>query len=201
MVVPLKPRFPNVVADVNIDFAFVVGLCPVSADRVIGMSSSAEARVGDADPDARELADRLAAACHAGDLLSAQAALADGASVNEKGVPTGNYDEPVVPLYAAVFNGDLPTVLWLLARGADPNGDQVRVGGDDDDGKEHNGYHRDDDDDDEGEGEGDDGDSDGDDGDGDGDSDRARCGDAVGDVDRCRMELPGDTPAADRRGW
>ena len=72
---------------------------------------------------ARRLANRLAIACYAGDLPSAQAAVADGASVHESGkAPDG---VPWLPLRAAVRNQRLEVVVWLLSLGADPNGDRV----------------------------------------------------------------------------
>ena len=63
-------------------------------------------------------------ACYSGDLPSAKAAVADGASVNEKGmVPAfgGTY----LPLAAAVASKQRGVVVWLLSHGADPDGDGV----------------------------------------------------------------------------
>ena len=80
------------------------------------MSSS-----GDESPT--PLADRLATACWSGDLLSAKAVLAEGASVNEKG--ESPWSDAVSPLEAAVFNHHHDVVVWLLSHGADPNGDNV----------------------------------------------------------------------------
>ena len=70
------------------------------------------------------LADRLLAACWNGDLSSAKAAVADGASVNEMGRAEGLYGA-VLPLRAAVYSKRLEVVVWLLSVGADPNGDKV----------------------------------------------------------------------------
>ena len=69
------------------------------------------------------LADRLVTACFYGDLPSAKAAVADGASVNEKGwAPWGG--KPLA-LEAAAFRRHHDVVVWLLSHGADPNGDAV----------------------------------------------------------------------------
>ena len=68
-------------------------------------------------------AERLATACYSGDLPSAKAAVADGASVNEMG--TTPDCGTALPLTAAVKNGHDDVVVWLLSRGADPNGDGV----------------------------------------------------------------------------
>ena len=69
------------------------------------------------------LADRLAMACYKGDLPSAKAAVADGASVNEKGRALGwGVDLPLVP---AVDQRHHDVVVWLLSHGADPNGEGV----------------------------------------------------------------------------
>ena len=70
------------------------------------------------------LADRLATACANDDIPSAEAAVADGASVNEKGcVPDWNGTD--LPLASAVKLKNHDVVVWLLARGADPSGDGV----------------------------------------------------------------------------
>ena len=69
-------------------------------------------------------ADRLVMACFGGDLPSAKAAVADGASVNEWGRTHGMF-----PLVAAVTNRHHDVVVWLLSRGADPNGDIVMATG------------------------------------------------------------------------
>ena len=70
------------------------------------------------------LADRLVAACRIGDLPSAKTAVADGASVNEAG-----WCNTTLPLVAAVLNEHHDVVVWLLSRGADPNGDCVMANG------------------------------------------------------------------------
>ena len=70
------------------------------------------------------LADRLVAACHNGDLPSAKAAVADGASVNEEGEALGWFDS-IPPLEAAVYREHHDVVVWLLSHGADPNRDNV----------------------------------------------------------------------------
>ena len=70
------------------------------------------------------LADRLVAACSRGDLLSVQAAVADGASVNEKGETPGDL-HTYRPLTQAVMCRHDDVVVWLLAQGADPSGDGV----------------------------------------------------------------------------
>ena len=68
-------------------------------------------------------ADRLVTACCNGDLPSVKAAVADGASVNEKGRDTNH--RTGVPLVAAMESGHDDIVVWLLAHGADPNGADV----------------------------------------------------------------------------
>ena len=70
------------------------------------------------------LAVRLVTACWNGDLPSAEAAVADGASVNEKG-RAPFWVDTVPPLRAAVFRQRHDVVVWLLSLGADPNGDNV----------------------------------------------------------------------------
>ena len=70
------------------------------------------------------LADRLATACVNGDLPSARAAVADGASVNEEGDAPGWFDS-IPPLEAAVYREQHDVVVWLLSHGADPNRDNV----------------------------------------------------------------------------
>ena len=67
--------------------------------------------------------DRLATACANGDLPSAAAAIAGGASVNEEGCVPGWGKVP--PLAAAVRYAHDAVVVWLLSHGADPNGDYV----------------------------------------------------------------------------
>ena len=69
------------------------------------------------------LADRLVTACVNGDLPRVIAAVADGASVNEKGEKP-DWGE-AVPLVAAVHERHRDIVVWLLSHGADPNGDWV----------------------------------------------------------------------------
>ena len=66
------------------------------------------------------LANRLVTACYHGDLPSAKAAVADGASVNEKGVAPGWGTG--LPLAAAVNRKHHDVVVWLLSHDADPNG-------------------------------------------------------------------------------
>ena len=70
------------------------------------------------------LADRLVTACDEGDLPSAKAAVADGASVNEEGRTPG-WRRPVLPLAASVARKHHDVVVWLLSHGADPNGVDV----------------------------------------------------------------------------
>ena len=73
------------------------------------------------------LADRLVTACANGDLPSAEAAYADGATANEKGTTPGW--GVVRPLLAAVKRKHYDVVVWLLSHGADPNGDAVMTSG------------------------------------------------------------------------
>ena len=73
--------------------------------------------------------DRLTAACARGDLPSAIAAVADGASVNEAGYARGWIIGQWRPLTAAVSNKHFDVVAWLLSHGADPNGDAVMYHG------------------------------------------------------------------------
>ena len=69
------------------------------------------------------LADRLVTACANGDIPSAEAAVADGASVNEEGKPpVPAWAGPTLPLKATRH---VHVVVWLLSHGADPNGDRV----------------------------------------------------------------------------
>ena len=70
------------------------------------------------------LADRLVTACANGDLPSAKAAVADGASINAVGRAPGLLGS-VLPLAAAVDSKHHDVVVWLLLHGADPNGDLV----------------------------------------------------------------------------
>ena len=68
--------------------------------------------------------DRLCTACWIGDLPAADAAIADGAIVNDEGRAPG-WDS-ILPLYAALVQQHRDIVLWLLCgHGADPNGDEV----------------------------------------------------------------------------
>ena len=73
---------------------------------------------------APSLADRLTSACVNGDLSSVEAAVADGASVNETGTLPGSVTT-LLPLAAAVWYSRHDVVAWLLSHGADPNGDSV----------------------------------------------------------------------------
>ena len=59
-----------------------------------------------------------------GNLPSAKAAVANGASVNEEGKATA-FSSKELPLNAAVYNDHDDVVVWLLSHGADPNGDAV----------------------------------------------------------------------------
>ena len=69
------------------------------------------------------LADQLVSACWNGDLLAAQAAVAGGARVNEKGAtPEG---AAWLPLAAAINQQHHDVVVWLLSHRANPNGDWV----------------------------------------------------------------------------
>ena len=70
------------------------------------------------------LADRLVRACWDGDLPSAKAAVADGASVNKEG-RTAGWIGPWLPLVSAARRQHLDVVVWLLSHGADANGDRV----------------------------------------------------------------------------
>ena len=66
-------------------------------------------------------------ACYDGDLRSAKAAVADGASVNKEGTPADWVAAP--PLAAAVARKHHDVVVWLLSHGADPNGCAVMFNG------------------------------------------------------------------------
>ena len=66
------------------------------------------------------LADRLTTACCHGDLPSAKAAVADGASFSEEGSGPGGWGR-LLPLKAAVQYKHYDVVVWLLSMGADPN--------------------------------------------------------------------------------
>ena len=78
---------------------------------------------GDPTLPAVAAVDRLATACYTGDLPSAVAAVADGASVNSLGYSAGMGMER--PLLAAVYQQHFDVVVWLLSHGADPNGDEI----------------------------------------------------------------------------
>ena len=68
--------------------------------------------------------DRLCTACWSGDLPAADAAIADGAIVNDEGRAPG-WDS-ILPLYAALVQQHRDIVVWLLCgHGADPNGTDV----------------------------------------------------------------------------
>ena len=73
------------------------------------------------------LADRLVTACEKGDLPSAKAAIADGASVNDEGRSTWGFSG--LPMRAAVAEQHHDVVVWLLSHGADANGDVVMWNG------------------------------------------------------------------------
>ena len=76
------------------------------------------------------LADRLMAACWDGDLPSVQAAVADGASVNQKETELlHGLTRSVVALAVAAEAMHHDVVVWLLSQGADPNGDTVMCNG------------------------------------------------------------------------
>ena len=74
------------------------------------------------------LSDRLATACFNGDIPSAKAAIADGASVNDKG-EAPDWDGTVLPLVPAVLGKHYDVVVLLLSHGDDPNGDFVMACG------------------------------------------------------------------------
>ena len=67
--------------------------------------------------------DRLVTECTCGDGDAVDAAIADGASVNDVG--SRRLGDSVTPLVAAIGNRNGPVVAVLLAHGADPNGDNV----------------------------------------------------------------------------
>ena len=62
-------------------------------------------------------------ACCSGDVASAQAAVADGASVNAEGRASASAGDVWCPLSAAVIaeHNRYNLVVWLLSRGADPS--------------------------------------------------------------------------------
>ena len=70
------------------------------------------------------LADRLVTACFDGDIPSAKAAIADGASVNTQGTPE-HWAISILPLEGAVFHRRREVVAWLLANGASANAGNV----------------------------------------------------------------------------
>ena len=79
-------------------------------------------------------ADMLLAACWRGDLPSIEAAVAAGArvtgeeqacAVTSRPSPTAVHRPAVLPLAAAVAWKHYAVVVWLLANGADPNGEDV----------------------------------------------------------------------------
>ena len=74
-----------------------------------------------------QVADQLATACGRGDIVSAKAAVALGASVHAKGMSSGY--GPLLPLEAAVAKEQASLVVWLLSLGADPNGEDVMWAG------------------------------------------------------------------------
>ena len=77
-------------------------------------------------PSTSPLADRLVTACHTGDLPSAQAAVADGASIEAVGkILVPGWHCTMDPLAAAVFNGHRAVVVWLLSLGTSPTRGQV----------------------------------------------------------------------------
>ena len=69
------------------------------------------------------LSDRLVVACANGDLPTAKALIADGASVNDEGEDADG--SAWVPLVAAVRSLQYDLVVMLLSHGADPNGAYV----------------------------------------------------------------------------
>ena len=75
------------------------------------------------------LADRLAKACCNLDLPAAKAAVADGASVNEKGRAAPDWVDTELPLTIALRMHKDDVSVWLLSRGADPNADGVMLYG------------------------------------------------------------------------
>ena len=81
-----------------------------------------------ADDAALSPGDRLVLACYNGDLLSAAAAIAEGASVNEPG-KAPRWHGTVLPLAAVVRRRLHDVAVWLLSHGADPNGDEVMFHG------------------------------------------------------------------------
>ena len=66
--------------------------------------------------------DQLVVACLHGDLLSAQAAVAEGASINDEGHYHGDV---VLPLKVAAMSQHTAVVVWLLSLFGDPNGESV----------------------------------------------------------------------------
>ena len=70
------------------------------------------------------LAKQLVTACEKGNLPSAEAAVADGASVDGVAL-TPQHSFYGSPLGAAALNKHFGVVVWLLSHGADPNGYEV----------------------------------------------------------------------------
>ena len=109
--------------------AAVVAVAPSSSPSAFAgnrkpVISSLSMSSSDEDEYSPSLADRLATACASGDLRSASASIADGASVNEKGRAPG-WLGTVLPLEAAAYRKHRDVLVWLLSHGADPNGDRV----------------------------------------------------------------------------
>ena len=70
------------------------------------------------------LADQLVHACASGDIASAEAAIALGASVNDP-CTVDCAHHAALPLDVAAAKHHYGVVVWLLSRGADPNGHRV----------------------------------------------------------------------------
>ena len=94
-----------------------------SRDRASGSNSPSES---DSESSSSSPADRLVVACFNGDVGSAAAAVSAGACVNDAGSAPDGWGSHV-PLWAAVANEHHDVVVWLLARGADPNLDAGSV--------------------------------------------------------------------------
>ena len=80
-----------------------------------------KAQLGFGPPPGPPPADRLVAACASGDLPSALAAVAAGASVNGEG--TGRDGDVWLPLESAVIHRHCAVVVWLLSQGAHTSGE------------------------------------------------------------------------------
>ena len=104
---PIKVSQPGKIAEI---LASLTRLCPCRCMSSSGPSPS--------------LADRLVTACLMGDLLSAKATVADGASVNEQGM-VPRWSSTVQPLTAALSSDYDDVVVWLLSLGADQSDDRV----------------------------------------------------------------------------